>query len=52
VSRQSRDIIRIRPIILEAVKAYKDEVLSGGFPEPDHAFKMPADSLNALKEML
>lgn len=39
----------IRPIILDALAAYKKEVEEVKFPAPEHSFKMPADALKQLK---
>ena len=43
---------RIRPVILEALGAYKKEVQDGVFPGPEHSFKMPAEALVQLKKMI
>jgi 3-methyl-2-oxobutanoate hydroxymethyltransferase len=43
---------RIRPIILEALGAYKKEVQDGVFPGPEHSFKMPAEALAQLKQVI
>jgi 3-methyl-2-oxobutanoate hydroxymethyltransferase len=43
---------RIRPIILEALAAYKKEVRDGVFPGPEHSFKMPDEALEQLKKMI
>jgi 3-methyl-2-oxobutanoate hydroxymethyltransferase len=43
---------KIRPAILEALKAYKAEVLDVKFPGPEHSFKMPEDTLKQLKKMV
>jgi 3-methyl-2-oxobutanoate hydroxymethyltransferase len=43
---------RIRPIILDALKAYREEVRDGGFPGPEHTFSMPAEALEALKKLI
>ena len=40
---------QIRPIILEALSAYKKEVQEAAVPAPEHSFKMPEDTLNQLK---
>lgn len=42
----------IRPIILEALQAYKKEVIAVEFPAEEHSFKMPEDALQQLKETL
>jgi len=43
---------RIRPIIIDAIKAYKEDVTESQFPAPEHSFKMPDEALEALKEKL
>jgi 3-methyl-2-oxobutanoate hydroxymethyltransferase len=43
---------RIRPIILEALGAYKKEVQDGVFPGPEHSFKMPGEALAQLKKII
>lgn len=40
---------KIRPIILEALNAYKKEVQEASFPAPEHSFKMPEETLAKLK---
>jgi 3-methyl-2-oxobutanoate hydroxymethyltransferase len=40
---------QIRPIILEALNAYKNEVQEAAFPAPEHSFKMPEETLAQLK---
>jgi len=40
---------QIRPIILEALNAYKQEVQEASFPAPEHSFKMPEETLAQLK---
>jgi len=40
---------QIRPIILEALNAYKKEVQEAAFPAPEHSFKMPEETLDQLK---
>ncbi len=40
---------KIRPIILEALAAYKKEVQEGTFPAAEHSFKMEAETLEQLK---
>lgn len=41
---------QIRPIILEALNAYKKEVRDVTFPAPEHSFKMPEETLAQLKD--
>lgn len=43
---------KIRPIIIDALKAYKEEVTEVNFPGPEHAFKMPDEALEELKKEL
>jgi len=43
---------RVRPTIIDAIKAYGDEVRAGGFPAPEHGFGMPDKALAALKAAL
>lgn len=43
---------QIRKVILDAIAQYKQEVLSGAFPGPEHSFKMPAEALEDLKKMI
>ena len=41
-----------RTVILDAMKTYKQEVKEKVFPGPQHAFKMPEETLAQLKEMI
>jgi 3-methyl-2-oxobutanoate hydroxymethyltransferase len=43
---------QIRTIILEALAAYKADVVGEAFPGPEHSFKMSDSALDALKKML
>jgi 3-methyl-2-oxobutanoate hydroxymethyltransferase len=43
---------KIRPVILDALKAYKQEVQEVKFPAAEHSFKMPEDTLKQLKKMV
>ena len=43
---------KIRPIILDALKAYGDEVREAIFPGPEHSFSMPEEALAQLKKMI
>ena len=43
---------QIRKVILDAIAQYKQEVISGAFPGPEHSFKMPAEALEDLKKMI
>lgn len=40
----------IRPIILDALLAYKNEVLEVKFPAAEHSFKMPEEALKQLEK--
>jgi len=42
----------VRKIILEALGEYKQDVLAGKFPGPEHSFKMPDEALQQLKKMM
>jgi 3-methyl-2-oxobutanoate hydroxymethyltransferase len=43
---------KIRPVILDALQAYRQEVLEVKFPAAEHSFKMPEDTLKQLKKMV
>jgi 3-methyl-2-oxobutanoate hydroxymethyltransferase len=43
---------RVRPAIIDAIKAYGREVQAGRFPAPEHSFGMPDEALAALKAAL
>lgn len=43
---------RIRPAILEALEAYKNEVHKQDFPSEEHCFSMPEETLKALKQSM
>ena len=43
---------KIRETILEAMNAYKKDVLEGAFPGPEHSFKMPENALEELKKLI
>jgi 3-methyl-2-oxobutanoate hydroxymethyltransferase len=43
---------KIRPIIIDAMKAYKKEVLEEVFPAEEHSFNMPEETLEELKTSL
>lgn len=47
-----KQYIKIRPMILQALAQYKDEVQSGAFPADEHSFGMNADALADLKARL
>jgi 3-methyl-2-oxobutanoate hydroxymethyltransferase len=47
-----KQYIQIRPIILEAMNSYREEVLNVKFPASEHSFKMSDKALEALKEMV
>jgi len=43
---------KIRPVVLDALSQYKQEVLEVKFPGPEHSFKMPDETLAELKKMI
>jgi 3-methyl-2-oxobutanoate hydroxymethyltransferase len=43
---------QIRPVILEALSAYKTDVQNAAFPAEEHSFKMPDDALEQLKKLI
>ena len=43
---------KIRPTIINALKAYKDEVVEASFPGPEHSFKMSDNALEQLKKLM
>jgi len=44
----SKKYADLGPQILQAVKQYKEEVISGQFPDDAHSFHMPQDGINKL----
>lgn len=42
--------INLSPMILEAVKTYKQEVLENKFPDPEHSFTIKKEELEKLQE--
>lgn len=42
----------IRPKIIDAIKAYGDDVKSGAFPAAEHSFSMSAETLAALRAQI
>jgi len=45
----SKKYLDLGPQILQAVKEYKKEVISGQFPDDAHSFHLPADEIKKLK---
>jgi len=43
---------KIRPTIINALKAYKDEVVEASFPGPEHSFKMSDKALEQIKKLM
>jgi 3-methyl-2-oxobutanoate hydroxymethyltransferase len=43
---------KIRPIILDAIRAYGKEVREKAFPGPENSFKMSDEALSRLKQMI
>lgn len=42
---------KIRPVIIEAMKAYKKDVINENFPAAKHSFTMPDKTIEELKKM-
>ena len=43
---------KIRPTIIDAMKAYKEDVINQAFPAQEHSFTMPDKALEELKKKL
>ncbi len=43
---------KIRPVIIDALKEYKKDVIETGFPAAEHSFSMSDEALEQLKQML
>jgi 3-methyl-2-oxobutanoate hydroxymethyltransferase len=43
---------KIRPTIINAFKAYKNEVVEASFPGPEHSFQMSDTALEQLKKLM
>ncbi len=43
---------KIRPVIIDALKEYKKDVIETEFPAPEHSFSMSDEALDQLKKML
>ena len=43
---------KIRPTIIDAMKAYKEDVISQAFPAQGHSFTMPKKALEELEKMI
>ncbi|MBW2589861.1 MAG: 3-methyl-2-oxobutanoate hydroxymethyltransferase [Deltaproteobacteria bacterium] len=43
---------KIRPTIINTLKAYKNEVAEASFPGPEHSFKMSDKALEQLKKLM
>ncbi|MBU8848329.1 MAG: 3-methyl-2-oxobutanoate hydroxymethyltransferase [Desulfobacterales bacterium] len=43
---------KIRPTIIDAMKAYKEDVINQAFPAQEHSFAMPDKALEKLKKMV
>lgn len=43
---------QIRPVILDALSTYKDDVQKAAFPAEEHSFAMPDEALEELKKLL
>jgi len=47
-----KQYVQIRPIILEAMSNYREEVVNVTFPTSEHSFTMPDEVLEELKEVI
>ena len=52
VPKYVKQYAKIGPIILEAVKTYRQEVIEGVFPDADHSYGMPEEALQELLKEL
>ena len=52
IPRFVKQYTKIRPIILEALAAYKKEVQEETFPAAEHSFKMASETLEQLKKRI
>lgn len=43
---------QIKPVIIEALTNYKEEVATATFPGPEHSFSMPESVLDELKQLI
>ena len=43
---------KIRPTIINALKAYKEDVVEASFPGPEQSFKMSDEALEQLKKLM
>ncbi len=43
---------KIRPTIIEAIKAYGEEVRTSAFPAPENSFGMSAETLAEVKQSI
>lgn len=43
---------QIRLTIIDAIKAYKEDVTDAAFPAPEHSFSMPDEALEELKRLI
>ncbi|RLB92587.1 MAG: 3-methyl-2-oxobutanoate hydroxymethyltransferase [Deltaproteobacteria bacterium] len=50
VPRFVKQYAQIRPIIIDALKAFKEEVSTQSFPASEHSFSMPDNTLEELKK--
>ena len=52
VPKYVKQYAKIAPLILEAVKTYRQEVIEGVFPDADHSYGMPEEALQELLKEL
>ena len=47
-----KQFAQVRPTIINAIQAYKEEVQQGQFPGPEHSFSMAPEALTALEQQI
>jgi 3-methyl-2-oxobutanoate hydroxymethyltransferase len=52
VPRFVKQYVNVRPIILEALRSYADEVMKGAFPAPEHCFSVSEEVMEKLQKLL
>lgn len=52
VPKYVKQYAKIGPLMLEAVKTYRQEVMEGVFPDADHSYAMPEEALQELLKEL
>ncbi len=52
VPKVVRQYAQVFPLIVEALEAYRDDVIAGTFPGPEHGYAMSEEALQALLDAL